>query len=232
MLGGYENDGYGGSHGEGSAVFVSNLQWWTTDVELEALCAAYGHVVSIRFLDDKACGKSRGMAIVEFAGSDAATACIAGLAGREVNGRACRVSHQQQRHQGGASTSGQYGGGGRGAGSGLAGSSGGRGLAGRGGRGGMAGRGSSNSGGRGGGGGMDDGGGGADIMMGGGGMMGPGGMLMMPGMMGMGMPAGMSVEMMQSMMMGMPGMGMPFPMAGMPAGFKPPPPPGGPPKKE
>jgi hypothetical protein len=28
------------------------------------------------------------------------------------------------------------------------------------------------------------------------------------------MPAGMSVEMMQSMMMGMPGMGMPFPMAG------------------
>jgi RNA recognition motif-containing protein len=70
-----------GSHGEGSAVFVSNLQWWTTDVELEALCAAYGHVVSIRFLDDKACGKSRGMAVVEFAGSDAATACIAGLAG-------------------------------------------------------------------------------------------------------------------------------------------------------
>ena len=72
-----------GSHGgsEGSAVFISNLQWWTTDVELEALCATFGHVLGIRFLDDKACGKSRGMAIVEFAEGEAAAACIAGLSG-------------------------------------------------------------------------------------------------------------------------------------------------------
>lgn len=69
--------------GEGSAVFISNLQWWTTDAELEQLCAAYGHVLTIRFIDDKACGKSRGMAIVEFAESDAAGQCIAGLNGCE-----------------------------------------------------------------------------------------------------------------------------------------------------
>jgi RNA recognition motif-containing protein len=62
-------------------VFISNLQWWTTDAEVEQLCAAYGHIVNIRFIDDKACGKSRGMAIAEFAESDAATNCIAGLNG-------------------------------------------------------------------------------------------------------------------------------------------------------
>ena len=67
--------------GEGSAVFVSNLQWWTTDAELEAACAPYGHVLNIRFIDDKACGKSRGMAIVEFAEGEAAAQCIAGLNG-------------------------------------------------------------------------------------------------------------------------------------------------------
>lgn len=105
-------------------MFISNLQWWTTDAELEQLCAAYGRVrrqarnrvpleqrtgaasrgacciaassgqrsqlpaccpclqvTSIRFIDDKACGKSRGMAIVEFAEPDAASQCISGLSG-------------------------------------------------------------------------------------------------------------------------------------------------------
>ena len=33
-----------GGQDEGSAVFISNLQWWTTDAELEQLCAAYGQV--------------------------------------------------------------------------------------------------------------------------------------------------------------------------------------------
>lgn len=62
-------------------MFISNLQWWTTDAELEQLCAAHGRVLSIRFIDDKACGKSRGMAIVEYAEAGAADACIAGLNG-------------------------------------------------------------------------------------------------------------------------------------------------------
>lgn len=43
----------GGQEESGSAVFVSNLQWWTTDAELEQLCAPYGRVTSLRFIDDK-----------------------------------------------------------------------------------------------------------------------------------------------------------------------------------
>ena len=38
-------------------------------------------VTGIRFIDDKACGKSRGMAIVDFAEADAARQCITGLHG-------------------------------------------------------------------------------------------------------------------------------------------------------
>ncbi|KAL4422550.1 hypothetical protein ABPG75_008747 [Micractinium tetrahymenae] len=197
---------------EGSAVFVSNLQWWTTDAELEQLCAAYGRVLSIRFIDDKSCGKSRGMAIVEYAEAGAADACIAGLNGRDMNGRPCRVAHQQQRDR--------TGGGRAGGGTAAAGSTG-------------AGRGAGAAGGRGrGAGGTQPG---ADVAMAGGmGMMGPGGMVMMPGIVApgiMGMMPGM--EMMQGMMMMpsmMPGM-MPGMMTGMP-GFKPPPPPGAPPPKK
>lgn len=85
----------------GSAVFVSNLQWWTTDVELEGLASAYGSITSIRFIEDKACGKSRGMAVVEFAEPDAAARCIAGLNGRDINGRHCRVTHQNAGRGGG-----------------------------------------------------------------------------------------------------------------------------------
>lgn len=60
---------------------MGNLQWWTTDAELEALCSEYGPVAGIRFIEDKACGKSRGMAIVEYGDHSAAARCVAGLAG-------------------------------------------------------------------------------------------------------------------------------------------------------
>lgn len=71
----------GSGEGTDTAVFVGNLQWWTTDVELETLCAEFGAVQSIRFIEDKACGRSRGMAVVEFGDTGAATRCVNGLNG-------------------------------------------------------------------------------------------------------------------------------------------------------
>jgi cleavage and polyadenylation specificity factor subunit 6/7 len=82
------------------AVFISNLQWWTTDVELETLCSEFGPVTGIRFIEDRACGKSRGMAVVDFATPHAVQACIDGLGGRDINGRPCRVTRQVQRGAG------------------------------------------------------------------------------------------------------------------------------------
>ena len=84
---------------EGNAVFITNLQWWTTDVDLEAVCSDYGQVVSIKFIEDRACGKSRGMAVVEFSTPQAAQACIDTMNGRDVDGRQCKVQRQMPQRQ-------------------------------------------------------------------------------------------------------------------------------------
>ncbi len=79
----YEQGGqHDGSSAEvGSSVFISNLQWWTSDVEVEVACSEFGRVTGVRFIEDKACGKSRGMAIVDYTEHDAATRCIQGMSG-------------------------------------------------------------------------------------------------------------------------------------------------------
>lgn len=122
-------DGYGGDYDQGpgpggdaaNSIFVQNLQWWTTDVELEAACSQYGPVTGIRFIEDRACGKSRGMAVVDFGSPAAAQACIEQMNGRDINGRPCRVQRQVQRPPpgGGGGMGGRGGGmGGRGRGRG------------------------------------------------------------------------------------------------------------------
>lgn len=65
----------------GSAVFIGNLQWWTTDAEVEGACAAFGHVTSVQFTEDKSNGRSKGYARVHFSDAGAANLCKTGLNG-------------------------------------------------------------------------------------------------------------------------------------------------------
>ncbi len=65
----------------GSAVFVGNLQWWTTDAEVEVACGEFGPVTSIEFTEDKSNGRSKGYARVHFSYDKAAALCKAGLNG-------------------------------------------------------------------------------------------------------------------------------------------------------
>lgn len=96
-----------GSQQEYPAVFISNLQWWTTDVDIETECSQYGQVLHIRFIEDKSCGKSRGMAIVDMDSQDAVQRCIDGMNGKDIHGRPCRVSRQHAKYQqGGAPAAG------------------------------------------------------------------------------------------------------------------------------
>jgi len=81
------------------AVFISNLQWWTTDIDVETHCSQYGRVLNIRFIEDKSCGKSRGMAIVDMDSQDAVQQCIEGMNGKDIHGRPCRVSRQYAKYQ-------------------------------------------------------------------------------------------------------------------------------------
>lgn len=73
-------------------LFVGELQWWTTDAELERALIQYGKVKEIKFFDERASGKSKGYCQVEFYDSAAAAACKEGMHGHVFNGRACVVA--------------------------------------------------------------------------------------------------------------------------------------------
>ena len=65
-------------------MYVGQLQWWTTDAELESLCSEYGQVQELKIFEERGNGKSKGYALVRLASSAAAQACKEGL-----NGCAC-----------------------------------------------------------------------------------------------------------------------------------------------
>ncbi|HEX9161276.1 MAG TPA: RNA-binding protein [Thermoanaerobaculia bacterium] len=73
-------------------VYVGNLSADTTQPQLTDLVTPFGHPDSVTIATDKHSGASRGFAFVEFANDDAARAAIAGLDGKEVNGKALRVN--------------------------------------------------------------------------------------------------------------------------------------------
>jgi RNA recognition motif-containing protein len=70
----------------GSALYVGNLQWWTTDVELETACSEFGEVDKIKFFEEKSNGKSKGYALVEFKDASAAASCQQALNGWVAEG--------------------------------------------------------------------------------------------------------------------------------------------------
>ncbi|KDD73568.1 hypothetical protein H632_c2048p0, partial [Helicosporidium sp. ATCC 50920] len=69
----------------GGTVFLSNLQWWTTDAEIEARCAPHGTVMAVRFVEDKASAKSRGMVNVDFEEPEAVARAVSALNGADID---------------------------------------------------------------------------------------------------------------------------------------------------
>eukprot|EP01025_Chloroclados_australasicus_P016711 TRINITY_DN18497_c0_g1_i3.p1 TRINITY_DN18497_c0_g1~~TRINITY_DN18497_c0_g1_i3.p1 ORF type:complete len:380 (-),score=80.51 TRINITY_DN18497_c0_g1_i3:306-1277(-) len=81
---------------QGASVYVANLSWWTTDEEIERICTEYGKVLEVTFFEEKANGKSKGVAQVQFSEAKAAMLCRDGLSGKMIIGRACVVTFPQQ----------------------------------------------------------------------------------------------------------------------------------------
>jgi cold-inducible RNA-binding protein len=96
-------------------VFVGNLSFDTTQVEVEQLFAQAGTVVKVTLPTDRDTGRPRGFAFVEFASSEGASAAIEKFDGQDLNGRSLRVNQALERQPGGGSS---FGGGGGGFGSG------------------------------------------------------------------------------------------------------------------
>lgn len=63
------------TYGTTDSIYIGNLQWWTTDAQIEQLCSKYGVPQKIRFFEDKASGKSKGYVLVTFDSVKAAYTC-------------------------------------------------------------------------------------------------------------------------------------------------------------
>jgi len=115
-------------------IYVGNLSFDTNDDQLKALFSPFGAVSSSRVISDKFTGRSRGFGFVEMDNNEEADKAIAALNGKDVEGRALKVSEAQPRAD--KPRGGGFGGGGGGFGGGGGGGYGGGGGGGGGRRGG------------------------------------------------------------------------------------------------
>lgn len=93
-------------------IYVSNLSFNTSDVELNELFAKFGTVSSAKVIMDRESGRSRGFGFVEMPNDDEAKEAMSGLNNKEVEGRAMSVSVAKEREERSGGSRGGYGGGG------------------------------------------------------------------------------------------------------------------------
>jgi hypothetical protein len=162
----------------GNKLYVGNLAYGIRDEDLQQNFAHFGTVASAKVMMDRETGRSKGFGFVEMSSDAEAQAAIAGMNGKDLEGRAVVVNEARPREErpggfgGGGGRSGGGGFGGGGGRSGGGGGYGGGGSGGGGGYGGGGGGGRSGGGGYGGGGGGRSGGGGGGYGGGGGGSRG------------------------------------------------------------
>lgn len=80
-----------------SKVFVGNLDFGTSREEIEALFAQAGQVRDVFLPTDRATGRPRGFAFVEFDTEEEAGRAIESFNGHELGGRALRVNAAEDR---------------------------------------------------------------------------------------------------------------------------------------
>ena len=89
-------------------IYVSNLSFNTGDSELSALFASYGSVSSAKVITDRETGRSRGFGFVEMSSSEEGEKAIAGLNGKEVEGRQMSVTIAKEKTERSNSGGGGY----------------------------------------------------------------------------------------------------------------------------
>jgi len=101
------------------SLYIGNMSFKTVESELRALIAPFGQVSRVHMAMDRETGQPRGFAFVEMPNDDEAAKAIAGLDGKEVDGRRLKVNEARPKTERGGpprggSGSGRGGGGGRG----------------------------------------------------------------------------------------------------------------------
>jgi RNA recognition motif-containing protein len=80
-------------------LFVGGLAWATTDETLNSYFAKAGKVVSAKVIRDRMSGRSKGYGFVEMSTDEEAKKAIDELNGKELDGRAIRVSEARPREE-------------------------------------------------------------------------------------------------------------------------------------
>jgi RNA recognition motif-containing protein len=75
----------------GTVVHITDMSWYTTDIEVEAACSVFGKVINVKFFEDRSNGRSMGACAVEFNTMEEAKACIAGLGGKTIGSDTVQV---------------------------------------------------------------------------------------------------------------------------------------------
>jgi cold-inducible RNA-binding protein len=81
-------------------IYVGNLSFNATEDDIRQAFAAYGQVSTASIVKDKFTGQSRGFGFVEMPDATEAQAAIAGLNGKEIQGRALTVNEARPRTEG------------------------------------------------------------------------------------------------------------------------------------
>ena len=90
-------------------IYVGNLSFETTDDDLSREFTVYGEVASASAVIDRETGRSRGFGFVDMPSDEEAKAAIAGLNGKDLQGRTLTVNESRPRE--GGTGGGGYGGG-------------------------------------------------------------------------------------------------------------------------
>lgn len=72
-------------------IYIGNLNWQTTEADLQAAFEAYGQVGSVTIIKDRYTGQSRGFGFVEMPNDSEGQAAVDGLNGKDLDGRTLRV---------------------------------------------------------------------------------------------------------------------------------------------
>ena len=95
-------------------IFVGNLSFGVTEDTLRSLFEQYGAVERVNIVTDRDSGQPRGFAFVEMTNDAEAQNAIAGLNGRDVEGRTMNVNEARPKtERGGSGGGGSRGGYGR-----------------------------------------------------------------------------------------------------------------------
>jgi RNA recognition motif-containing protein len=81
-----------------TTIYVGNLNFRTTEEEIQSLFGRFGEVHSVKIITDKMTGRSRGFGFVEMDPEIANTA-IEELNGADFNGRNLKVNEAKERQE-------------------------------------------------------------------------------------------------------------------------------------